>query len=152
MTLVQRTRQQQACHIRFKQLQGDGVAPVGLTVHDYARQVCGRPVDTLKQLEDWELNALRDRLEGKKNKALEKLIEVAAQAGIGNLDAWIRGVDNSPSFAFLRGHTAETLPMASQWRLARCLSARRNPTCRNPSRMTNTAPCAQSHRNEPTLF
>jgi hypothetical protein len=142
MDAAQKTRQAQACHIRFKQCQADGFAPAGLTVYDYAFQLLGRHVDSLKSLEDWELNALRDRLEGKPNKILEKLNAAATDAGIDDLAGWMKHASVSSSFAYLRGHTPETLPLGLQWRLARCLLTR--------GRVNRPAPRAR--KLEATLF
>ncbi len=139
MDAAQRIKQEQACHIRFKQLQREGTIPAAFTVYDYARQITGEAVDSLKVLKDWELNALRDRLEGKPNKGLDKLSELAAAAGIEDLDGWIRRAAASGAFAYLRGHTAETLPLRLQWQLGRCLSTRQ----KQPPKMK---------RPEPTLF
>jgi hypothetical protein len=124
MDATQRIRQAQACHIRFKELVSSGIVPEGITVYDYAFQILSRRVESLKTLEDWELNALRDRLEGKENKGLRKLNETAAAAGIASLAGWMRHMSKRPAFAYLRGYSPETLPADRQWRLAKCLGTR----------------------------
>lgn len=126
MNPAQRTRQQQTCHIRFKQLQSDGVLSVSLTPYQYAREVLGKKVESFKDLTDCELNALRDALEGKPRKLLDKLYQSAERAGIKDLARWMQAVAaRSPSFAWLRGHRPETLPVSQQWRLAKLIERRR---------------------------
>lgn len=120
-----RVKQEQACHIRFKELQREGVIGDKLTVYDYAFQVIGRRVDSLKLLTDCQLNTLRDRLEGKPSKALEAVRQAAEKLGIENLDAWLSAMSGRyPGFAYLKGYTAQTLPENLLWRLTRCLLAR----------------------------
>lgn len=124
MNEFQRTRQQQACHIKFKELQARGVLADGLKVYSLAAELFARPIDTLKALNDRELNALRDRLEGKHTKQQVNLYDLAKQSGIENLDRWIKRLADSETFAAWRGHTAETLPAGQQWRLTKMLERR----------------------------
>lgn len=123
MTPAGRIRQEQACHIRFKQLRRDGVMPEGLTAYEYAETVLGRRVDTLKALSDSELNALRDALEGKPSKVREKMYAAAKAAGIERLDRWMQVL--AKKNPWLRGHTPETLPHSKAWRLVKLLERRR---------------------------
>ena len=141
MDEAQKTRQAQACHIRFKQMQRDGFVPAHSSVYDYAFQVLGRKIDSLKTLEDWELNALRDRLEGKPNKILEKLQAAASAAGILDLAAWMVQASRSATFAYLRGFAPEMLPLGKQWRLTQCLCTRGRSARPAPARPV-----------QPTLF
>ena len=121
------TRMQQACHVKFKELQKDGAIPDGLTAYAYAEELVGRPIASLKQLADWELLALRDRLEGKPNKILERVYATARAIGIGDLDAWLKSLAaQSKTFDWLRGMTAPTLPLGKQWRLLKMLETRRS--------------------------
>lgn len=124
MNTVQRTRQQKACHIRFKQLQREGVIPDAFNVYEYARHIVAREIGSLKELKDWELNALRDTLEGKPNKMAEKLLTAAVAAGIRDLEAYLRKLATSPVFSSFRGYTLETLPLTLQWRLLNCIGTR----------------------------
>ena len=124
MNNVSRIRQQQACHIKFKELQRDNVIPAGITCYDYAREICGRPVSSLKELQDWQLNALRDRLEGKDTKMLARLLAEAERGGIKDLAAWMLAVSRANNMAWLRGHRPETLPANAAWRLLMILERR----------------------------
>jgi len=135
MDEAQKTRQAQACHIRFKQMQREGFVPENLSVYDYAFQLLGRKTDSLKALEDWELNALRDRLEGKPNKILEKLQDAARAARILDLAAWMLQASRSAGFSYLRGFTPDTLPLGKQWRLAQCLCTRGGAPRPAPARL-----------------
>jgi hypothetical protein len=121
----QRTRQQQACHIKFKQLERDGTFPQGVTCYTLATEIAGREIASLKELSDWELNALRDRLEGKPNKMLAKISRLAPEAGIQDLNRWMAQVGaTSETLAWMRGHTPETLPLKKQFHLLKILERR----------------------------
>jgi hypothetical protein len=124
MNAEQRTRQQQACHIKFKELQSASVIPDGMTCYDYAREITGQPVSSLKELSDWQLNALRDRLEGKDTKMLARLLAEAERGGIRDLAAWMLAASRSANMAWLRGHRPETLPANAAWRLLMILERR----------------------------
>lgn len=124
MNDMQRTRQQQACHVRFKQLVSAGVIAAEITVYALASEMVGRQIASLKELADHELNALRDRLEGKESKQLAKCYELAKSAEIKDLNAWIRKLSGYPKFTAWRGHTVETLPATQQWRLSKMLERR----------------------------
>ena len=124
MTENQRIRQMQACHATFKRYQSEGMIPVAISLYDYALSVIGRRVESLKKLSDVELNALRDRLEGKENKGLLKLHDAARLAGIEDLAGWMKSNSAHEGFAYLRGYTPEMLPFNFQWRLTNCLLAR----------------------------
>jgi len=124
----QRIRQMQVCYIRWRTMQVDGIAPEGVTLHDFASTIVGGKVASLKELADWELNALRDRLEGKGNKILDKLFAAARAAGIEDLASWMRALsERSGAFRFCRGHRPETLPLPSQWRLLKLIATRARP-------------------------
>jgi len=126
MNQAARIKQEQACHIKFKQHVQDGNIPNDITCHDYAADVVGRPVASLKDLSDSELNALRDRLEGKPNKALEAIYAIAREAGIVDLDAWLRScARRSRAWSWVKGHNPSTLPYRSQWRLLKILQTRK---------------------------
>lgn len=124
MNTQQRIKQAQACHIRYKQLEREGVIAGDLPIYLYAAQILGHPVDSLKNLADCELNQLRDALEGRASKVDEKLCAAAQQAGILDLDRWVHAVAKSPRMAWLRGYTVQTLPSPQKWRLCQMLAAR----------------------------
>jgi hypothetical protein len=135
----QRTRQQQACHIRYKQLQAEGVMPAELDVYDLARQVFGRYIESLKELSDSELNALRDTMEGRDSKLSQKLQRLADTLHIAPLDTWMaRAADSSLALSYLKGHTLATLPFSSQWKLCQYLNTRLHDK--------------PASNNQPTLF
>ena len=123
MTPGQRIKQQQACHIQFKTLRSQGIVPDSMTVYDYALQVLGVKVDSLKLLSDPQLNALRDRLMGKPNRLAQTLEETARAVGIDDLAGWMKHKAELPGWSYLSGHTPETLPANLQHRLVRCLEA-----------------------------
>jgi len=116
MTPEQRKRQMQAIHIQFKRHQADGVLAFD-TCHLWASQVIGRLISTLDACSDFELNYLRDALNGKAPKIVEKIHEMARQAGIGDLHYWMAKLAESKSFAWLRGPAQR--PDGSLWRAAR---------------------------------
>lgn len=125
MNAQQMLRQAQACHIRFKQLLADGAIPGGTTVYDYAGQIVGRSVDSLKLLTPSELNVLRDALEGKPSKVYDAICRHAADAGIFDLNAWVRACARSATMAWLRGYAkVQAMPVHKQWRLCRLLEVR----------------------------
>lgn len=124
MNAQQRVKQAQACHIRYKQLEREGVIAGDLPIYLYAEQILGHPVDSLKKLADCELNQLRDALEGRASKVEEKLRQLAQAAGILDLDRWIHAVAKSPRMAWLRGYSVQTLPSPKKWRLCQMLAAR----------------------------
>lgn len=126
MNAAQRTKQQQCCHMTFKRLVRHGVLPGTMTVYEMASQLTGREIRSLTWLRDYELNALRDILEGKGTRLANKCHELARAAGIEDLAAWMRDqAARRDGLRWMIGHTAETLPLPLQHQLAVLLSARR---------------------------
>ncbi len=133
MNAEQRQRQIVAIHIRFKQELEAGHLNFS-DAHEWATDVCGRLVPSLKVCSDFELNMLRDRLEGKTPKMLDKLQRIAAAAGVRNLQAWMDACARNDSMAWLRGQTPESLPVSKLWRLCKMLESRAHRAHPRPAR------------------
>lgn len=124
MNAQQRTRQMQAIHIQFKRHQADGVLAFD-TCHLWASSVIGRVISTLDACSDFELNYLRDCLNGKQPKLLDKIRRVQVCAGIRDLGAWMQAVAKSEANAWLRGFAQpEDMPVSKQYRLLKMMEAR----------------------------
>jgi hypothetical protein len=119
----QRKKQMQAVHIQHGQMVRDGVLPGG-SCHEWASAVLGRVVSTLTTLADHELNALRDRLQGKDGKLLARVKQEFDRVGIQRPDAWVKRCADSESFRAWRGRTLESLPVSQLYRLLKMLERR----------------------------
>lgn len=129
MDKIQRSRQMQAIHATYARMIKDGALPplhaqTGESCHLWATQTLGRLIPSLSCCSDFELNILRDRLNGKVHKIWDKVLFVAEAAGIRDLNAWVARVAQSEHNAWLRGCDPEKLPVSKQWRLLKMLETR----------------------------
>jgi len=149
MTAEQRAAQIRAICIRFRDRAREGaLADECGTAYDdsredrltWAAEILGEPVWSLTTLRDWQLNALRDLLEGKRPKVLVRLDEElaaaqrAARAPIRDPAAWFATVCASlgadPRYGFLRGAKLDRLSLRVAVWLCALLEARRQHRCR----------------------
>ena len=130
MTPEQRTRQQQAIHIDYARKIREGIyAPLAKTIGDgchlWATEVLGRLVPSLKTCSDYELNILRDTLNGKDSKILERLKAEFDRCRISAPQAWIAACARSGTFSSWRGKTLSQLPVSQQYLLLKMLERRK---------------------------
>lgn len=131
MDEIQRKRQMGAIHSQYRAMLSNGTlqqlhADPGEGIHIWATQVLGRVVSTLTACSDFELNALRDRLNGKDPKLMERVLWEFKRVGIQHPDNWIAYVAKGPQFARWRGLTVDQLPMNQLYRLLKMLETRRS--------------------------
>ncbi|HEY3321702.1 MAG TPA: hypothetical protein VGP72_14625 [Planctomycetota bacterium] len=129
MTEAQRAAQIRAIVIEYKRQVEEGLRErLHLDIDEsrkiWAYNTLGRVVPTFNVLKDWEVNLLRDLLNGKPNKMVVRAQELAPLCGVHNLDAWIAGCAEKPSFEKWRGHTLATLPAPQVYRLVKTLETR----------------------------
>ncbi len=131
MNEQQRTRQMQAIHIQYARMIKDGVlSPLHADAHEgchiWASEITGRAISTLKACTDFELNNLRDRLNGKDGKLLVRVRAEFERLAIRDPNKWIARCAENDTFARWRGLTLEQLPVSQQYRLLKMLE-RRSP-------------------------
>jgi len=134
MTPEQRTKQMQAIHIQYSQMVRDGILPADRDCHLWASEILGRIVPTLKACEDHELNALRDRLQGKDGKLLSRVLQEFERCGIKNPNAWVASLAKGDRFQRWRNCTLETLPISQLYRCLKMLERRSNGARPKPER------------------
>lgn len=128
MTAQQRTKQMQAIHIDYSRKVSDGVLQqINPDVHEgchvWATLTLGRLISTLKACTDFELNALRDTLNGKPPKIHARLRDVLTRTK-KNPDQWINWMmHHAPAFKRYADenttYTVETIPLIEAYRLLR---------------------------------
>jgi hypothetical protein len=156
MNEQQRVRQMQAIHMEYARKVREGIYPplhpeAGEGCHLWATQTLGRLIPTLKICTDYELNVLRDRLNGKDGKLLLRVRAEFERLDIGRPDQWIARCADSDSFRAWRGQTLETLPVSQLYRLLKMLE-RRSPGKRVTSHYAGNYSSGHYERREVPLF
>jgi hypothetical protein len=123
MNDLQRKRQMQAVHAQFKRMAADGTLSGVRTdsCHLWATDVLGRVISTLTACADFELNALRDTLNGKPPKIHARLRDVLERT-VKNPDGWVNYMmHNAPKYARYADraitYTVEAVPLIEAYRL-----------------------------------
>jgi hypothetical protein len=129
MNEQQRSAQIRAIVIEYKRQVSEGILqPLHVDPNEsrylWAYRVLGRIIPSFNVLTDWELNILRDTLNGKACKLLSRAKEEFERCGIQYPDRWIARCAQSDSFRAWRGKTLETLPAPQLYRLVKILERR----------------------------
>jgi hypothetical protein len=121
MKAEQRKKQMIAVHAQFKRMTSDGVL-AHTDCHVWASEVLGHLISTLTTCSDFELNALRDILNGKPPKIHARLRDVLEKQGKKSADNWCNWMmHNTPKYAryrnFATRYTVETIPLVEAYRM-----------------------------------
>lgn len=126
MNELQRKAQMRAVIVEYNKLVGSGMLPLldddlNSSRYLWASETVGRLVPTFEVLSDFELNALRDTLNGKPPKVHARLRDLLARTK-KNPDAWVNYMmHHAPAFKRYRvanrDYTVETVPLVEAWRM-----------------------------------